>query len=268
MKKIGIIVLAVAYLLTLSSCGQKKKDKAELEIKKSEIESIVVNYVYPLPSSFELMEMLNEIEAAFIIGISNPAENVDIYKTDDKKALNLGVFLSDLSYAAIYNRKQAVQDYLISCEKIASDLRVDDAFENDFITTVSNNLENRDTLVTLVTKATQDVYADFHRKGDKDLSYLMVAGAWVEAMNLTLIMVENTPLNEKILNTIIFQHSSLLETVMLLEEVKEEPTVAPIYTAMLGIKNTFNQEDPSSLTMDQLEKLTKQVGALRSIIVE
>ncbi len=268
MKNLKISTLILASVVLFASCANKKKKEAELEIKKGEIEKVVTDYVYPLPSSFELMDMLNEIEAAFIIGISNAPENVGQYETRPKQALNLGVYLLDLSYASIYNRKQSAQDYLVASEALVRELHVDDAFEEGFVARVSENIDNRDELVDLLSSATQSVYGDFHRKGNKELAYLMVAGGWIEAMHLTLTISENTPLNQQIINTIIFQHQSLLETIALLEEVKEAPSVSPILTALMGIKNTFDQEDPSALTVDQVKTLTKQVIALRAHIVE
>lgn len=269
MKNLNIsTILLVILALSLTSCANKKKQKEELEVKKTEIAQIVSDYVYPLPSSFELMDMLNEIEAAFIIGISNSAEDVSKYETESKQALNLGVYLTDLSYAAIYHRNQSAQDYLGACESLVRTLHVDNSFQDGFTTNVSENIDNREVLVDLLTSATQSVYGDFHRKGHTALASLMVAGAWTETMYLTLIVSENTPLNAQIIKTVIFQHKSLIETIALLEESKDAPSVSPILAALKGIKNTFDKEDPSSLSADQVTQLKAQVNALRSQIVE
>ncbi len=272
MKNLKIsAVLTVILTLILTSCGNKKQkqaERAELEVAKNEIAEVVSDYVYPLPSSLELMDMLNEIEAAFIIGISNSPEDVEKYTKEDKQALNLGVYLSDLSYAAIYQRKKVAQDYLAACEVLVRELHVDDSFQDDFLNSVSDNLGNRETLVELFTSTTQNIYANFHRKKQTDLAYLMVAGAWTEAMYLTLIVAENTPLNAQVIKTIIFQHQSLLETIELLSKHKEKNTVSPILSTLMEIKNTFDKEDPDALTAGQVTKLTTQVNALRARIVE
>lgn len=265
--KISTILLLIAAL-GLASCANKKKQKEELEVRKSEIAEIVSDYVYPLPSSFELMEMLNEIDAAYIIGISNLSTDVDKYESKSKQALNLGVYLSDLSYSSIYRRKQAAQDYLGACEVLIRNLHVDGAFQEGFVANVSENIDDKETLVSLLTTATQNVYSDFHRKGHRDLAYLMVAGAWTEAMYITLEVSNNTPLNAQIVNTIIFQHQSLLETIKLLKEANEDGQLNVLIAALEGIKNTFNQEDASALTVDQFKKLYAQTSALRAHLIE
>lgn len=262
----ALILLAIATLL--SSCGNKKKQNEELEVKKAEIAHVVSNYVYPLPSSFELMDMLNEIEAAFIIGISNPASDVAKYETEAKQAINLGVYLADISYAAVYQRKQSVQDYLSSSEVLIRKLHVDGSFDENFSSDIANLVDNKDSLISVITDATQNMYGEFHRQGKQDLANLMAAGAWVEAMHLTLIVSDNTPLNANIIKAIIYQHQSLIETIDLLEEVKDNKDVAPVLAALKGIKNTFDKEDPSALTAKQVTELTSQTEALRAVLVK
>ncbi|MDA3853936.1 MAG: hypothetical protein PF444_06820 [Bacteroidales bacterium] len=266
-SKISTVLLLI-IALSLASCANKKKQNNDLEVKKDEIAKIVSDYVYPLPSSFELMEMLNEIDAAYIIGISNLSTEVSKYESKDKQALNLGVYLSDLSYASIYRRKQTAQDYLAASETLIRSLYVDDSFDQGFIAKVSDNIDNKDTLVSLLTSATQNIYSDLHRKGHKNLAYLMVAGAWTEAMYITLEVSNNTPLNAQIVNTIIFQHQSLIETVKLLKEVNEDGQLNVLITALEGILNTFNQEDPSALSLAQFKKLYAQTSALRAHLIK
>ena len=269
MNKLTIRTLLLATIaVSVAACGNKKKQKEEIEVKKQEIAQVVTNYVYPLPSSIEIAEMLNEIEASYILGISNAPENISNYTTEVKKALNLGIYLSDLSYASVYKRKQAAEDYLSTCESLIRQLHVDDSFQSDLATEIKEQMDNRDSLVSLMTTATQNVYSDLHQKGQKELAYLMVTGAWTETMYLTLIISENTPLNKQIVSTIIFQHKSLLETIKLLEEMHGESTVRPILAALKGIKSTFDQEDPNSLTKKQFNQLTAKVSALRNQIVE
>lgn len=262
------ILLLATVVLTLAACGNKKKQKEEIEVKKQEIAEVVTNYVYPLPSSIEVAEMINKIEAAYILGVTNNPENSANYTTDGQKALNLGVYLSDFSYASVYKRKQAAEDYLSTCEGLIRQLHVDNSFQDGLATKIKAQMNNRDSLTTLMTTATQNVYGDLHKKGQKELAYLMVAGAWTETMYLTLIISENTPLNQAIISTIIFQHKSLVEAIKLLDEMKESSTVRPILAALKGIKKTFDQEDPSALTQDQVVELTAKVNALRAQIVK
>ncbi len=258
----------IVALGTTSCVNKKKQKKEELDVKKNEIAQVVSDYVYPLPSSFEIMDKINEIEAAYIIGISNAPEEVEKYTTPEKQALNLGIYLVDFSYAAVYHRKQGAQGYLSSCEKLVRELHIDESFQNDFASQVSENIENRNALVDLLTTATQNAYSDFYKKDQTPLAALMVAGAWTEAMYLTLIVSDNTPLNTEIVSTIVFQHESLLKTIKLLENSGDNETANHILTSLNSIKNIFDEEDPKSLTANQVEQLKGMVTTLRSQLVK
>ncbi len=68
--------------------------------------------VYPLPTSAEVIKMLTDLEVGYIIGISNPVENTKKYFSSTTRAINLGVYGADLSYATLYNMQQEVINYL------------------------------------------------------------------------------------------------------------------------------------------------------------
>src|SRR5690606_28686195 len=113
----SIISLFVLGVFMLSACNMKRKssgDNAESTdtLEKTRVEQDVREFVYPLPTTFEVTEMLNRIGAAYILTLSNPVSNVERYLTEKAKAINLGVYSADLSYASTYNQKQATIDYM------------------------------------------------------------------------------------------------------------------------------------------------------------
>ena len=112
MKKIfaGVILPILMISFTcLTSCknraAEKQQKKAEQEQVKT-IENQIEANVYPLPTSAEVIKMLTELEVGYIIGISNPVENTKKYFSSTTRAINLGVYGADLSYATLYNMQQ------------------------------------------------------------------------------------------------------------------------------------------------------------------
>ena len=105
MKKIftGIIlpILMISFIF-LTSCkdraAEKQQKKLEMEQVKT-IEDQIEENVYPLPTSAEVIKMLTDLEVGYIIGISNPVENTKKYFISTTRAINMGVYGADLSYA-------------------------------------------------------------------------------------------------------------------------------------------------------------------------
>ena len=76
------------------------------------LEDEIEKNVYPLPTSAEVIKMLSELEVGYILGIANPVDNARKYLTSSGKAINMGVYGADLSYATLYNIQQEVINYL------------------------------------------------------------------------------------------------------------------------------------------------------------
>lgn len=148
------VLLSVALVFPACQSGKKKengdkeqKTATEPRIEKEKIEKDVKEFVYPLPTSFEVTEMLNRIGAAYILTLSNSVDNVDKYLTEKKQALNLGVYGADLSYASTYNQKQQTMDYMEASRKLIDALNISGALPSDIIEQIEQNQDNKDKLV-------------------------------------------------------------------------------------------------------------------------
>jgi len=105
-KIIRTFVLSViigGLLFTVYSCKPRSdKDKTGKKallkpVAKEVIKSGLKEFVYPLPTSFEVIEMINDLEIGYDIGVSNLTENADKYFIEAKKAINLGIYGADLA---------------------------------------------------------------------------------------------------------------------------------------------------------------------------
>ena len=94
-KIIRTFVLSViigGLLFTVYSCKtQSDKDKTGKKVlvkpaAKEVIKSGLKEFVYPLPTSFEVIKMINDLEIGYDIGVSNLTENADKYFIEAKKS--------------------------------------------------------------------------------------------------------------------------------------------------------------------------------------
>ena len=115
--------------------------------------------VYPLPTSAEVIKMLTELEVGYIIGITNPVENTKKYFSSTTRAINLGVYGADLSYATLYNMQQEVINYLDAIRSLANELNMSKIYNEELYDKIKLNFDNRDELVKILTNAFNDTYA-------------------------------------------------------------------------------------------------------------
>ncbi len=262
--------LTAMVLLTVAvvSCGGKKKDKAPAlakETLKADLEEIA----YPLPSPFELTELINKIEASYIIGITNDVKAYNKYLTPQKQALNLGVYSSDMAYATTYHRTEVTQEYLASVIELVKELDLTGAVDKDTPEKIEESLDSKEKSVEVITDLIYSAYSYMNRNNDTELSYLILAGTWVEGMYLATNVSENTMENLEILKIIVKQEESLTKILDMMAEYKENVNIQPIYNKLLEIKKVYAIEEGSdAITIEEMKVIVEKVAAMRAEIIE
>lgn len=264
----GIVIIG-AMVIGFSSCTGKKNKQENKEISEKMIEKEVEEYIYPLPSTFEVTNMLNEIEASYIVDISNDPENASKYFTEKSKAINLGIYTADLAYATTYNQKSDIQKYFQVIELLVRELDMTSAFSDDMPDQILENIDNKEKLTELVTEMFQDAYSFLNKQGRTEVSYLVLAGTVYEALYITTHISANTFQNPKLLETILFQKEHLMELEEMLGEYKDSELLSETYADIQAINAIYAlEEGTTSMTQEQVNKLTESITAIRNKHVE
>lgn len=272
-RKTAIVLLSGMLIVSLVNCSGGKKGEpvdettSEAKLDKEEIEQKVREIVYPLPTAFEVTEMINKIEASYIVGLSNETSNVDKYFTDKDQAINLGVYSADLSYASTYNMKQDVMNYMEASENLIKELGITGAFSMEFVNKVEANINNKDVLVDLISGSFYDTYEYLVKNNKEDLSLLVLAGTWIEAMYISCNISETVYNNPDLVKIILHQKSSLDKLIELLAPHSEHETIQSVLTDLKPIKEIYDSVDETGITESQLNKIIEQSFSLRNKII-
>ena len=269
------IIVSVALVFTACQSSGKKdsqdgdeKTKSTPRIEKEEVEEDVREFVYPLPTTFEVTEMLNRIEASYILALSNPADNVDKYLTEKKQAINLGVYGADLSYASTYNQKQQTINYMEASKKLVDALNMSSALPSDIVEQVEQHQDNKDKLVEIITNTFYDTYDHLHANGRGAVSMLVLSGSWVEALYITTHISENTYQNKEMVRIVMQQKSSLNKLLDLMQTHKDDSDVAEVMEQLEPIAEVYNKVEDTSITEKQMNTITREVARVRKDFVE
>lgn len=258
-----MMVLFMAMSIQSCTSNQAKKEaKNAQEAIKQEIKQ----FAYPLPSLFELTEMLSDIEAGYIVTLSNDPALAKTYFSDKAKALNLGSYSSDLAYAITYNSQAEVEAYFDACELLVRDLGFIDAFESNLPDQIKSNINNREELIRIVTDMFEKSYSRLNEQGKTEISYLVLAGSVFEGLYLATNISENSYQNPEIVKAIISQKESLVKLQELMESHKESDIVKDVYEQVAAINKIYAQtEGSSAMTQSQIEELTLFVREVRAV---
>ncbi|MFO7656663.1 MAG: hypothetical protein R6W78_06315 [Bacteroidales bacterium] len=262
----AIIALFISF--STSSCKRTPSGNAgdTTAFAKDSLLAEVKEVVYPLPGPFELYKKLEHIGASYLGKVLNPVENIDKYYTEKNKALNLGTYASDLSYVSTYNKNQEIQLYSRNLKTLMNDLNVNINFSDFYSEEMKNKLENKDTLVKVITNVYFDAYKEMSSKGDPSLAALMLTGIWVEGLYIASHISDDTYNNNDIVKIILDQKNSLKIVLDMLEKTSGNEITDSLAKALGNVKAIYDQAG-ESITKDQLDTLTRAIEEIRASII-
>ena len=180
----------------LSSCKQGGKTgntEGTDSINLGEIKPLVHNIdtmgeglpiFYNMYLSVEMSSLFQTSGAVFKPELLNSPDKISDYVTSSKKALNLGVYAVDLSYAKVIEQFETAAKYFNAMQRMAEEMGIpSDYFENT-AKRFDRNINNKDSLI----KIANEVYMasdKYLRENERyAASAQIILGGWVEAIHI------------------------------------------------------------------------------------
>ncbi|MCC6600576.1 MAG: hypothetical protein IT223_07855 [Crocinitomicaceae bacterium] len=156
------------------------KDSVELA-KMAQLQKIF----FSIPAPMEMASLIKQMGYKYDGKLLNSTESVTRYTGETKQAVNLGIFGADLSYASMFDEKQESMNYLAAAQKLAREMGVDGALQDQIIERLNNNQQSRDSLLNIVSEAYGDLNGYLKENNRVEISALVIAGGWMEALYLS-----------------------------------------------------------------------------------
>src|SRR5688572_1758355 len=217
------IIIAGLVLALLSGCGGSGKTEKDL---MSAIDSatsagpeldhqVIGQILQGIPAPLEISVLLKESGKKYNSGYLNSTDNTSKYNSSFKKALNLGVYGTDLGYTNIYEQNQDGVKYMASIKELADDLNIGQFFEIETIGRLATNSKNLDSLLLITTQNFNSINHYLQTQSRANLSVLLLIGGWMEALHITCEVAKMNPDNKQLQETI-GEQKIILENIMLL----------------------------------------------------
>jgi hypothetical protein len=178
----------------IASCGSDQNpstdaasqpDMAEVEQEMTKEDLAQADaMIQQMPSPIEMAILVKHAGGEYNPDLLNDVKNIDNYLTNGKKTLNIGVYSSDVGYTSLYKQTQETVFFLGNVRKLSDDIGLSDAFDQSMFERVESNIENRDSLL-LILSSSYDVANQYLKENNRmNTSVLMMAGGWIESMYL------------------------------------------------------------------------------------
>jgi len=183
-KSLGYILF---FAFILISCKTKTDKDINIHIPSREIDtsSVILKYnntVFTIPSSYQAAFVIKQNQINFNKELINPADNVSNYTTNFHKALNIGIYGTDLSYLNMYEQIPDVISYFTVIKKLSQELDVHSALQAEIINEIEKNIDNSDSLLQYLTNTYKQIDSYLKASNRKEIGVLIVTGGWIESL--------------------------------------------------------------------------------------
>ncbi len=235
------IATSLAFAACSSTTDSSTGETVDTAVADTKVKDVKAqNVFYSIPSPVETTTLLKAAGAKYNAKLLNPIENVSKYATAASKALNLGIYGSDLSLTSIFDQTQESMLYLKCTNKLATGLGISGAFDEKTTSRIEANLENRDSLLAIISDSYWTADAYLKDNGQPGVSALIVAGGWIEGLYIATEIAKTTK-NATIVTRIGEQKLSLDNLIALLESNKADNESIPELLKGLGeLKKIFD----------------------------
>ncbi len=266
MKK-RLNAILIMCLVTTLLIGCKQGTKSDLaggsdSINLGDIKPLVHDFdslsaglpiFYNMYLSVEMSSLFQTSGAAYKPELLNSADKVTDYVTSSKKALNLGVYAVDLSYAKVFEQYETAARYFNAMQRMAEELGIPSTYFENTAKRFDRNINNKDSLISIA----NEVYMatdNYLRENERySAAAQIILGGWVEALQIALD-VANTTKSIDIIERFAEQRVSLGNVISMLEDYSDDVAIKQNLQRLKQLKPMFdaliiepgNNFDPAS----------------------
>ncbi len=195
--KHSLLTLIIA-LLFIQCTNDNEPVKSEDPIKIDQ-GSNIMNFngqLFSIPSPIQTAKLIKATGAEFNNNLVNSIENLNLYNSTYKQALNLGVYGADFAYVSYYGQDETSIKYMKNLRKLIDELDLGSVMDDQFVERIGENIENQDSLMTI----SSDMFraADNYLKSSDqaNIAGLILAGGFIESLYFSSNLAKMDPSGE------------------------------------------------------------------------
>jgi hypothetical protein len=197
---------SVIFLLGLSLVNNSCKSGKAKQDKEPGLESFLTEedifddidkakkIFYSLPSPLETAMLLKSAGISYNEQVLNDLGSVEKYSTNKSKAINLGIYTTDLSFASLFDQPQTSLKYMDATKKLANEMGISDAIDEETMNRLKQNLNNRDIVMDVISETFLNTSAYLKENDQQAVAAMVLVGGWIEGLYIGTQMIGNHPI--------------------------------------------------------------------------
>lgn len=283
MKKTGFIAFAAVLFMLFERCGGSKNEESVED--SAEAETAVMQDTTPvtvdketklkfdfalanIPSPVNMMNEVSKWGEPYNNEFFNDPKKAGTYSTEFSKAVNLGIYNMDLSFAMVNDKGADVLKYMKTVLMLSDALGLRGAVDQMVGKRAEKNLGNKDSLMSILDEifTKSDSYL---RTNERVFTAATVfAGSWIESFYLTGKIAEisgNADVKSKAYLHLWEQRSHLGNLIAVLDEYKTNKEAMELNDKFKEIHKDLNAiKDPKDMDDAKFKAVSGKIFDLRT----
>ncbi|MFA6923461.1 MAG: hypothetical protein WC223_04325 [Bacteroidales bacterium] len=234
----------VLLVVTIFSCNSEKPKEVSEILADSLInpkppvsENQIKEMITAIPNPMEMALILKSSGFTYSDSFINSYLNIKNYTTNYQKALNIGVYGTDLVFMNINDKTSSAVSYIDNIKELANAIKVGQFFDHKTLTRLNENSKNIDSVLYITSSGFDKMTQYLQEQNRNNLSILIGVGTWVESMYFAL------------------KFQTAKDQKMIIERIGEQKVVVDKIVYLLSI---FKNNEDFKSTYDDFEKLKKE----------
>jgi hypothetical protein len=270
-----IVTILMAVVMIISSCKSEKsrsRDVGDL-LDDTELSEVMVqidqirNVFYLTPSPAEMLGVIDFTDLQFDGSLPNDINNIDTYLDARSQALNLGIYITDLAYMALYGRHEETVEYLETVGNLANQVRVREALGSDLVERARKNVQSMDSLYEVCNEAFVGLllYCEENRRANT--AVLISAGAFIESLYLAVSLVEDFYEANYLIQHLADQKYVVDNLFLMAAGLSEDENVAVLFENLKPVKDLYDlvEQPEGNISLKKEESGKLVIGAKKQL---
>lgn len=293
--KVKTFLISIALIVLVISCKKGTQETQTIDLTDidlsekgrhlNELDTLGagIPIFYNMYLSVELSTLFETAGAIFTPALLNQPDKVTEYATSYKKAMNLGVYAVDLSYARVFEQYETAGKYFSAMQSMAEQLGIPQNYFEETARRFERNLTNKDSLISIANEVYYQTEEYLKENERYSTASLIIVGGWVEAIYIASHVVLESK-NPDVIERLVDQKYSLNNLLIMLKDYTDNQVVSEYIAKLTKLQTIYNGlqiEIPAGYVpnsaagkaslekwLSEVKKLQAEVQKIRKSIIE
>jgi len=217
-------------------------DLADLAIDLTYVD-MAQKVFYVLPTPIEMSMLIKNLGVGYQPDLLNDPSNASKYLIHQKMALNFGVYVTDLTYAGLFEQSQTVLRYKRAIQQLTEGLGLQSALDLNTLQLLEANINDKDAVLRIIADTYASCTASLNENDRYSLTLAILAGGWIEGMYIATRKVdEKLPINDSRVKQLVVDLQLTFDILwQAMSDLKDLPEVAGMMNDMLELSLLLNE---------------------------